>query len=150
MKKFTRLLGILIAGTLLVGLVNNSTLANTKGKPKLEFKAENNKIQLDTMYLSDMKDEVELEIEFANKGNQPLIVKKVTGCCGTQITDWTKKPILPGEKGTIQIYFRVPPRAHKITRTVKAISNDPEGAKTLRIKGIVTEKDDGSINLGIN
>ncbi len=150
MKNITRFFGVLVAGILLVGMANNSTLADTKGKPKLEFKAEKNRIQLDTMYLSEMDDEVNIEIEFENTGDQPLIVNKVTGCCGTQIKYWPKQPILPGKEGTIQVYFRVPPRPHQISRTVKAISNDPEGAKTLRIQGIVKEKDDGSIKLGNN
>ena len=150
MKKNTKLFIFLIAGMLLVGLFNNSTLANTKGYPELKFKAENNRFQLDTMYLSEMDDEINIEIEFENTGNQPLIVNKVTGCCGTQIKDWTKQPVLPGKTGTIQVHFRVKPRPHQISRTVKAISNDPEGAKTIRIKGIVKEKDDGSIKLGYN
>ncbi len=147
MKKITRLPYVLFVGLFVICLINNQSWANTKGKPKLVFKAQNNQIQLDTMYLNDMEDEVELEIEFENKGTQPLIVKKVTGCCGTQITDWTKKPLSQGEKGTIKIHFRVPLRPHKISRTVKAISNDPEGVKTLKIEGILTERDDGSIQL---
>jgi len=150
MKKIARFFGVLVAGILLVGVANNSTLAITKGKPKLEFKAENNRIQLDTMYLNEMDDEVTIEIEFENTGDQPLIVNKVTGCCGTQIKGWTKQPLQPGKEGTIKVHFRVKPNLHKISRTVKAISNDPEGTKTLRIQGIVTEKDDGSIKLGNN
>jgi len=150
MKKFTPLLSILIAGLFLIGLTHNESRAQSSNGAGFEFKAENNRIQLDTMYLNTMDDEVKLEIEFENKGNQPLIVNKVTGCCGTQITDWTKRPVQPGKTGTIQVHFRVKPRPHQISRTVKAISNDPEGAKTIRIKGIVKEKDDGSIKLGYN
>ena len=124
--------------------------AFTSNGPKFEYKAKNNRIQLDTMYLGTMDDEVTIEIEFKNTGNQPLIVNKVTGCCGTQIKGWTKQPLQPGKEGTIKVHFRVKPNPHKISRTVKAISNDPGGAKTLRIKGIVKEKDDGSIKLGYN
>lgn len=150
MKNITHLSGILIVVVLLFYTDGNLTKANTKEKPKLEFMSENNRIQLDTMYLNEMDDEVNIEIEFENTGDRPLIVNKVTGCCGTQIKGWTKQPILPGKKGAIQVYFRVPPRPHQISRTVKAISNDPEGTKTLRIQGIVKEKDDGSIKLGNN
>ena len=150
MKKFTPFLSILLAGLFLIGFTHHESRAQSSTGPDLEFKAENNRIQLDTMYLYEMDDMVKLKIEFENKGNQPLIVNKVTGCCGTNIKDWTKKPLQPGKKGTIQVQFRVKPRPHKISRTVKAISNDPEGTKTLRIKGIVKEKDDGSIKLGYN
>ncbi|MFO8235020.1 MAG: DUF1573 domain-containing protein [Bacteroidales bacterium] len=147
MKTLFRFSGILFLGIMLVGLTNNNSLANKKGDPILKFKTENNRIQLDTMYLNDMDDEVNLEIEFENKGDEPLVVNKVSGCCGTQVKDWTKSPISPGNKGKINIEFRVPPRPHKISRTVKAISNDPRGAKTLRIEGIVTKQEDNSINL---
>src|SRR6056297_2757280 len=120
MKKIARFFGVLVAGILLVGVASNSTLAITKGKPKLEFKAENNRIHLDTMYLNEMDDEVNIEIEFKNTGNQPLIVNKVTGCCGTQIKNWTNRPVQPGKSGMIHVHFRVKPRPHQISRTVKA------------------------------
>ncbi|MFO7970872.1 MAG: DUF1573 domain-containing protein, partial [Desulfobacterales bacterium] len=139
-----------IIGLFVIGLTHNEIRAQSSNGPKFEFKAENNRIQLDTMYLNNMNDEVKLEIEFENKGNKPLIVNKVNGCCGTRITEWTKKPLRSGESGTIQVQFRVPPRPHQISRTVKAVTNDPDGEKTLRIKGIVAEEDDGSINLGDN
>lgn len=124
--------------------------ALTTNGPKFEYKAKNNRIQLDTMYLGTMDDEVKLEIKFENTGNAPLIVRKVDGCCGTRITGWTQRPLRPGEKGTIKVQFRVEPRPHKISRTVKATTNDPGGVKKLHIKGIVTEKDDGSIKLNKN
>ncbi|MGM0573783.1 MAG: DUF1573 domain-containing protein [Bacteroidota bacterium] len=150
MKKYTSFLSILMAGLFVIGLIHKESRGQTANGPRLEFKAENNRVQLDTMYLSQMNDEVKLEIEFENKGNKPLIVNKVNGCCGTRITDWTKKPLRPGESGTIQVQFRVPPRPHQISRTVKAVSNDPDGVKTLYIKGLVKEQDDGSLNLGNN
>ena len=150
MKKFTTSLSILLAGLFLIGFIHNESRAQSSDGPNFEFKAENNRIQLDTMYLNNMNDEVKLEIEFKNKGNKPLIVNKVNGCCGTRITDWTKKPLRPGKKGTIKVQFRVPPRPHQISRTVKAFSNDPAGVKTLNIRGIIKEQNDGSINLGNN
>jgi hypothetical protein len=126
---------------------NHKTFAQSGNGPKFEYIAEDNRMVLDTIYL-DWIEDVQLDVEFVNKGDKPLIVQNVTGCCGTQIPDWTKKPILPGEKGTITVEFRVPPRPHKISRTVRAITNDPDGAKILHIEGIVTEpKEEGTITL---
>ncbi|MBS3775319.1 MAG: DUF1573 domain-containing protein [Bacteroidales bacterium] len=150
MKKITTFLNILLAGLFLIGFIHNESRAQSSDGPSFEFKAENNRIQLDTMYLNTMNDEVKLEIKFENKGDKPLIINKVNGCCGTRITEWTEKPVLPGKEGIIEVQFRVPPRPHQINRTVKAVSNDPEGAKTLYIKGLVKEQDDGSLNLGNN
>ncbi|MFO7829663.1 MAG: DUF1573 domain-containing protein [Bacteroidales bacterium] len=143
MKKFV--FAALILATICI--LNHKTFAQSGSVPKFEYKAEDNRMVLDTIYL-DWIDDVQLDVEFVNKGDKPLIVQNVTGCCGTQIPDWTKKPILPGEKGTITVEFRVPPRPHKISRTVRAITNDPDGAKLLHIEGIVAEpKEEGTITL---
>lgn len=141
------LLKLLIMGLAATLFSINVVNATAPNGPKFEFTASNNQIQLDTMYLNTMNDEVKLEIEFKNTGNAPLIVNKVDGCCGTRITEWTQKPLRPGEKGIIKVQFRVEPRPHKISRTIKATTNDPGGIKMLKINGIVTDKDKGDINL---
>lgn len=143
-KDFLKVFVIGLLATFLGITESNALISNG---PKFEYKVKNNRIQLDTMYLGTMVDEVKLEIEFENTGNAPLIVRKVDGCCGTRITGWTQRPLRPSEKGTIEVQFRVEPRPHKISRTVKATTNDPGGVKKLQIKGVVTEKDDGSIKL---
>ncbi len=140
-------LKVFMIGLLAIFLGITESNALTSNGPKFEYKAKNNRIQLDTMYLGTMDDEVKLEIEFENTGDAPLIIRKVDGCCGTRITEWTQRPLKPGEKGTIKVQFRVEPRPHKINRTVKAHTNDPAGVNKLSIKGIVKEKEDGSINL---
>ena len=149
MKKITIFVGILLTGLFVIFLENNESMAQSASGPKLVFKAENNRVNLDTLRLKLMED-IRLEIEFENKGNEPLIVHKVNGCCGTNIKKWTQRPLRPGEKGTIVVQFREPAKPHRISRTVKALSNDPEGTKTVSIKGIVQEQEDGSIQLGNN
>ncbi|MFP4023771.1 MAG: DUF1573 domain-containing protein [Thiohalospira sp.] len=147
MRKFKLLISYLALIFMIAGISNNISFAQSDNGPKFEFLAENNRMYLDTIYL-DWIEDVTLDIEFVNKGDKPLVVQKVTGCCGTQITDWTKKPLLPGETGTIKLEFRVPPRPHKISRTVRAVTNDPGGAKTLHIIGVVAEpKEEGTIQL---
>jgi hypothetical protein len=147
MKIKTHLLSLMILSLFVLYFLNHESHAQSNSGPKFEFKAENNRIVLDTIYL-DWIEDVTLDIEFVNKGDAPLLLKNVSGCCGTQITDWTKKPVLPGENGTIKLEFRVPPRPHRISRTVRAVTNDPEGVKTLHIIGVVAEsKEEGTIQL---
>jgi hypothetical protein len=146
MKKISIFIGILLAGLFVIFLAKNESMAQSANGPKLVFKAEDNRIELDTLYLEFMED-IRLEIEFENKGNKPLIVHKVNGCCGTNVKEWTEKPLRPGEKGEIIVQFREPAKPHRISRTVTALSNDPEGAKKVSIDGIVQEKDGGSIQL---
>ncbi|MEE4197445.1 MAG: DUF1573 domain-containing protein [Bacteroidales bacterium] len=143
MKKIISAAFILLA----IFLCTDQNFARPNSGPKFEFLAENNRLVLDTIYL-DWTEEVQFDVEFINKGDQPLVVFNVTGCCGTQITGWTQQPVLPGEKGSISVEFRIPPRPHRISRTVKAQTNDPEGAKTLDIIGVVAEpKEEGTIDL---
>lgn len=64
-----------------------------------------------------------VEISVLNTGSQPLILNEVTGCCGTNITDWPKAPILPGKSGVIKVEFRIEPKPQVISRTVTIKSN---------------------------
>ena len=50
-----------------------------------------------------------LQIKVSNSGNQPLLLQKVSGCCGTNIKQWTKAPILPNKEGSIDVEFRIEP-----------------------------------------
>lgn len=83
---------------------------------------------------------VTMEIEFVNEGDEPLVVSSVRGCCGTRIKDYTKQPIMPGEKGIVNIEFRLAPRPHNINRSVSIMSNDERGMKVFRIRGEVVEE----------
>src|SRR5688572_128820 len=38
---------------------------------------------------------------FVNDGNEPLIIQDVQKTCGCTTPDWTRSPILPGQKGTV-------------------------------------------------
>jgi len=132
MKKVSFLFCILVLST--------TMLFGQAAGPKFEFVEES--IDLGTYY-TDNLDVIKLEIEFENKGDQPLTVSSVRGCCGTRITGWTREPIKPGEKGTITAEFRPAPRAHSISRTVTAMSNDPSGQKIFRIRGKVEDPTTG-------
>lgn len=94
---------------------------------------------LGTIYIHELETQ-KLDIEFENEGDEPLVLSHVRGCCGTRIKSWTKEPVLPGEKGKIEVEFRLAPRPHKISRTVSVMSNDPEGMKVFRIRGEVAEQ----------
>lgn len=129
MKKVSFLFCILVLSTTML-------FGQTAG-PKFEFSEQS--IDVGTFY-TDSLDVITLEVEFQNTGDQPLIVSSVRGCCGTRITDWTREPIKPGEKGVITAQFRPAPRVHNISRTITAMSNDPAGQKIFRIRGKVEER----------
>ncbi len=51
------------------------------------------------------KKPVSVDFTVANKGDQPLVISNVTVSCGCTAVDWTKQPILAGQKGTIKATF---------------------------------------------
>lgn len=45
------------------------------------------------------------KFEFINVGKEPLIIQVVTANCGCTVSEWTKKPVLPGQKGAVDVTF---------------------------------------------
>ena len=50
-------------------------------------------------------DKVEHVYEVTNTGTNPLIISEVKPACGCTVPDYTKEPILPGQKGQITLKF---------------------------------------------
>ncbi|GAA3937289.1 DUF1573 domain-containing protein [Hymenobacter algoricola] len=42
---------------------------------------------------------------FTNTGKSPLLIENATASCGCTTPNWTKEPIAPGAKGTIDVQF---------------------------------------------
>lgn len=53
----------------------------------------------------EWKRPVTVEYAITNSGNQPLVLSNVTTSCACTVADWTKTPILPGEKGFVKAVF---------------------------------------------
>jgi len=140
MKNLFSLLSVILIGSFsIMGAFAQEGQDKADG-PKFEFKAENNRINLDTLYV-DRIEEVNLEVEFENTGNGPLVLSAVRACCGTRVMSYPEEPINPGDIGVIEVHFRVAPRPHNINRSVIVLSNDPAGRKILRIGGRVEQKE---------
>ncbi len=129
----------MLSFTLLIMFSALMVHATEEEGPKLKF--EKDRHDYGTVYLDELPD-TQLEIEFTNEGNKPLILNNVRACCGTRVTQWPREPIMPGEKGTINVEFRLAPRPHRISRTVTVHSNS-EGNPTsvFRITGQVEARD---------
>lgn len=127
MKRANILFCILVLGT---------TMLYGQAGPAFTYNQE--VIDLGTLYTEELE-VIKVEIGFSNTGDQPLILSNVRGCCGTRVTKWPKDPIEPEKTGIINVEFRLNPVAQNIRRTVTASSNDPEGAKIIRITGKVVE-----------
>lgn len=81
-----------------------------------------------------------VEIKVINKGNAPLVINAVEGCCGTNIKEWPKAPILPTKSAIIKVEFRIEPRPQVISRTI-TIKSNASNAKVLKVPilGVIIE-----------
>ncbi|RPH25459.1 MAG: DUF1573 domain-containing protein [Bacteroidales bacterium] len=99
-------------------------------------------VKLGEIGLNDLSDDNgKVSIAVVNNGNLPLILNEVSGCCGTNVKEWPKAPILPGKTGLIKVEFRIEPRPQVISRTV-TIKSNAVNAKVIKIpiEGLVIEE----------
>lgn len=85
-------------------------------------------------------DKVNYIFTFTNTGTEPLILTEVVTTCGCTAPSWSREPVLPGEKGEVQITFN---SAHKMGRQNKGItilSNAVNSPARVTITGNVLPK----------
>ncbi|NVO10599.1 MAG: DUF1573 domain-containing protein [Bacteroidales bacterium] len=131
MKRILFSLVFITVATLSVSAQNKGAFITTKPDT----------VKLGEIGLNDLSDENgKVQISVINTGNQPLILNEVTGCCGTNIKEWPKAPILPGKSGLIKVEFRIEPRPQVISRTV-TIKSNATNSKIIKIpiQGVVIE-----------
>lgn len=74
---------------------------------------------------------------FTNTGKVPLIINDVKASCGCTTPHWTREPVLPGKKGTIQVSFDPKARPGSFNKTIQVTSNADAQPVTLSIHGVV-------------
>ena len=124
---------------LLLSIVLGISVAISQDKKGPELKWNLERYDYGTVYLDDMP-ETKLDIKFTNEGTEPLVLSHVRACCGTRVHTWPREPIMPGDEGTIQIEFRLAPRAQRLSRTVTVTSNADPTTSIFRIVGEVAER----------
>lgn len=83
----------------------SQTNKTTKGKT-LPKKGVHMTFDKETILLGKMKkgDKRTFDYHFTNTGTETIDIEIVSGCDCTTL-DWTRKPIKPGERGTINVIF---------------------------------------------
>jgi hypothetical protein len=76
--------------------------------------------------------------KFINSGNIPLVISRVKASCGCTIPKKPSKPILPGEKGVIEVKYDTK-RVMPFKKTITVISNAKNSTELLFIKGNVLD-----------
>ena len=80
---------------------------------------------------------------FTNTGSEPLIIKKAQGSCGCTIPTYPKEPIMPGQKGVIEVRYDTQ-RIGSFAKTVTITTNAAEENKVINIKGLVEAQPEGT------
>lgn len=78
---------------------------------------------------------------FENKGDAPLIIKKVHKSCSCMNADYSRKPILPGEGGEIKIKYEL----HKVepgifNKVIQIYTNESKKVHLITIQGNSMDK----------
>lgn len=74
--------------------------------------------------------------EFTNTGKSPLIITRVQASCGCTVPKKPENPIMPGEKGKIEVSYDTK-RLGGFSKTITIFSNANNERKTIKIKGYV-------------
>ena len=89
---------------------------------------------------------VEHEFTFKNTGKAPLIVVDAKSTCGCTVPTWSKKPIAPGESGTMLVKFNTNGKPDAQTKPITITANTESGMESIKVTGMVTPKDRTSPN----
>lgn len=82
--------------------------------------------------------------KFTNIGDKPLVISNARGSCGCTVPSWPKEPIAPGASSVISVHYDTK-RLGRFGKSVTLQSNATNyPTKTLRIKGEVKPKPQGS------
>tara|TARA_R110002073_G_scaffold8207_5_gene45803 strand:+ start:17756 stop:18142 length:387 start_codon:yes stop_codon:yes gene_type:complete len=78
--------------------------------------------------------------EFTNVGKSPLVITKVQASCGCTVPKKPEQPILPGEKGKIEVSYDTK-RVGGFSKVITIYSNAKNARKMVKIKGYVEKAD---------
>ncbi len=78
--------------------------------------------------------------EFTNVGKSPLVITQVQASCGCTVPKKPEKPIMPGEKGKIEVSYDTK-RLGGFSKAITIYSNAQNPRKMIKIKGYIEKKE---------
>jgi len=79
---------------------------------------------------------VTVEFEVTNVGNAPLLLVKVEPACNCTTSDYTKSPIMPGQKGIVKVSFDAK-NLGNFSKSVNVTTNAKESLTIIKFFGTV-------------
>lgn len=126
---------VLISLFMLVALTISAAIGQTQ-RPNMSF----GKTVHNFGEIQEKDGEVNTRFEFTNTGGKPVIIGRVKASCGCTSPSWSKKPVMPGQKGYIKAAFDPRNRPGTFNKSITVYSNAVQSPITLRIKGEVNAK----------
>ena len=118
---------------LLLSLISNISLSQELDDSKPEFKFETETINYGKIISGS--DGVRV-FEFTNIGKSPLIISRVQASCGCTVPKKPDQPIMPGEKGKIEVSYDTK-RLGGFSKAITIFSNAKNERKMVKIRGYV-------------
>lgn len=75
-----------------------------------------------------------------NIGNSPIAINRVISSCGCTEPEWTKMPIMPGEKGHIAVTFKNDQGPYPFDKSITVYVSGLPRPVILKVRGIVHER----------
>lgn len=106
---------------LILLLASFPLLVAAQGKgPELTFDVVNDTYDFKTVTDGDV---VVYDYTFKNTGDQPLIIYKTEVACNCTSADWPKKPVMPGQTGSIKVTYKSEGNVGKVNKQIYIKSN---------------------------
>ncbi len=84
--------------------------------------------------------EVSHTFEFENRGSTPIVIITVHTTCGCTSTNYTRKPIVAGERSTLEVSYDPMNRPGEFAKTISILTSADEEPTQLVISGDVTPR----------
>ena len=78
---------------------------------------------------------------FTNSGTEPLVLSNVRASCGCTTPKWTREPVAPGQKGSIEVTYNPKNRPGSFNKSITINSNAENPTVVLRITGQVEQRE---------
>ena len=79
---------------------------------------------------------------FTNVGDKPLVINQAVATCGCTVPTYTKKPIAPGEKGTLNVTYNGKGRAGgQFRKVITVVSSASNSLARIYVEGTIEIED---------
>ena len=127
--------------------MNNASVENlNRAEPVLEESENGRPLIVFSVESHDFGDissgeKVSFTFSYRNEGNANLIIQSASASCGCTVPKWSKEPLPPGEKGSIEVVFDSSGRSGRQMKTITIRSNAEPSRKMLQITANVIESE---------